>query len=63
MALAFAVGPLSGGAVASAWGIHAGFVVVGAMLLGLSAVILTLVREPAESKLGEALEAAESAAE
>lgn len=60
MALAFAVGPLTGGLVASAWGIHAGFVVVGVMLMALSVVVLMLVREPRpETDAPAAMEAAE----
>ena len=44
-ALAIAVGPLSGGAVASAAGIPASFLVVGALMIGVSIAVLALVQE------------------
>jgi DHA1 family multidrug resistance protein-like MFS transporter len=59
MALAFATGPLSGGAVASAFGLHAGFVVVGVMLLLLSVAVVLFVGEPAAAGVGRTVEAGE----
>ena len=47
-ALAIAVGPLSGGAVASAAGIPASFLVVGALMIGVSIAVLALVQEEPE---------------
>ncbi len=44
-ALAIALGPLSGGAVASAAGIPASFLVVGALMIGVSFAVLSLVQE------------------
>ncbi len=46
MALAFAVAPLSGGAVAGVAGIHASFVVIGAVMLAVGVASLVLVTEP-----------------
>ena len=46
MALAIAVGPLSGGAVALAIGVHAAFAVIGMVMLAVGAGVLALVREP-----------------
>lgn len=46
MALAFAVAPLSGGAVASLAGIHASFVVIGAVMLAVGFASFVLVTEP-----------------
>jgi DHA1 family multidrug resistance protein-like MFS transporter len=46
MALAFAVAPLTGGAVASSMGVHASFVVIGVLLIAVSLGILLFVREP-----------------
>jgi len=48
MALAFAVAPLTGGAVASAMGVHAAFAVIGAVTLAAGVSVLVLVREPDE---------------
>jgi len=50
MALAFAVAPLSGGAVASAAGLHASFLVVGSVTVVVGAAILLLVREVDEAE-------------
>ncbi len=44
-ALAIALGPLSGGAVASAAGIPASFLVIGAVMIGVSIAVLALVQE------------------
>ncbi len=60
MALAFAVAPLFGGAVASAAGLHASFVVAGAAMLAVGLGVLITVREPGEER-PEAREAAEAA--
>jgi DHA1 family multidrug resistance protein-like MFS transporter len=46
-ALSFAVAPLLGGLTAQQLGIHAGFPVVGGMLVGVSALVWLTVREPA----------------
>jgi MFS family permease len=46
MALAIAVGPLSGGVVAGLAGIHASFVVVGSVMLAVGCATLLLVSEP-----------------
>lgn len=46
MALAFAVGPLTGGVIASTAGLHAAFVVAGAVMLAVGGAVLLLVREP-----------------
>lgn len=59
MALAFAVAPLSGGAVASAAGIDASFLVVGGAMLMVGIGVLALVREP-EEKTAHALEPAKA---
>ena len=45
-ALSLALAPLLGGIVADRVGIHAGFVIVGVMLLSVSALVLLTVREP-----------------
>jgi MFS family permease len=65
MALAFAVAPLSGGAVASAAGIDTSFLVIGAVLLCVGLGVLALVREPEEKEqpAGERAEPARQAAE
>jgi DHA1 family multidrug resistance protein-like MFS transporter len=61
LALAFAVAPLSGGAVASAAGIHASFLVIGAVMLVVGVAVLALVRETEETpQPAEATEATES---
>jgi DHA1 family multidrug resistance protein-like MFS transporter len=46
-ALGLAVAPLAGGIVAKQLGIHAGFVIVGAMLACVSLLVILTVREPA----------------
>lgn len=46
MALAFAIAPLSGGAVASALGIQAAFVVIGLVTLTVGVAVLAFVRQP-----------------
>lgn len=59
MALAFAVAPLTGGVVASGMGVHASFVVVGALMIAVSLGVLLFVREPEPAI--EVLEPAEAA--
>lgn len=59
-ALSFAVAPLLGGVTAKQLGIHAGFPVVGAMLIALSALIWLTVREP-ERAPDEQAESAQAA--
>ena len=58
LALAFAVAPLSGGAVASAAGVDASFLVIGGIMLAVGVAVLALVREPGRARdapeLGEA---------
>jgi DHA1 family multidrug resistance protein-like MFS transporter len=46
MALAFAVAPLLGGLVASSAGLHAPFVVVGCVMVGVGIAVFVFVREP-----------------
>lgn len=46
-ALSFAIAPLLGGLTAQQLGIHAGFPVVGAMLVAVSGLVWLTVREPA----------------
>lgn len=54
-ALSFAVAPLLGGLTAQQLGIHAGFPIVGAMLVMVAALVALTVREPASlSDRGEA---------
>ena len=54
-ALAVAVGPLSGGAVASAAGLPASFLVIGAVMIGVALAVLVLVQErPADEAIVEA---------
>ncbi|MCH8064733.1 MAG: hypothetical protein IIC90_02760 [Chloroflexi bacterium] len=55
MALAFAVGPLTGGAVAAGAGVPTSFVVIGSITLAVGVAVLALVREP-ESRPTEATE-------
>jgi len=45
LALAFAVAPLSGGAVAAAAGIHASFIVIGVVMALVSVAIMAVVQE------------------
>ena len=52
-ALAIAVGPLSGRAVASAAGIPASFLVVGALMIAVSVAVLALVQEQPEGQAAE----------
>ena len=60
MALAFAVAPLTGGAVASAWGVDTSFIVIGGLTIAVSGAIFLFVRGPAEAPV-ETLEPAEAA--
>lgn len=46
-ALSFAVAPLLGGLTAQQLGIHAGFPIVGALLVGVAVLVALTVREPA----------------
>ena len=46
-ALSFAVAPLLGGLTAQAFGIHAPFPIIGAVLLGVAVLVALTVREPA----------------
>ena len=46
-ALSFAVGPLMGGVTADRLGIHAGFPIVGGLLVAVAALVAFSVREPA----------------
>ncbi len=46
-ALSFAVAPLLGGLTAQQFGIHAGFPVIGCLLVAVSALVWLTVREPA----------------
>ncbi|HEU5324042.1 MAG TPA: MFS transporter, partial [Methylomirabilota bacterium] len=46
-ALSFAVAPLLGGITAKTLGIHAGFPIVGGMLIAVAALVWLTVREPA----------------
>ena len=46
-ALSFAVAPLLGGLTAQQFGIHAGFPVIGCLLVGVAALVAFTVREPA----------------
>lgn len=54
-ALSFAVAPLLGGLTAQQLGIHAGFPIVGAMLVGVSALVWVSVREPASPDADDAV--------
>jgi DHA1 family multidrug resistance protein-like MFS transporter len=54
MALAFAVGPLTGGIIASAWGIDASFLTIGAIMLAVGGALFLLIREPGEEGQREA---------
>jgi MFS family permease len=56
-ALSFAVAPLLGGLTAQQLGIHAGFVVVGAMLAAVSALVWLTVREPVGMRADPAAQA------
>jgi len=53
-ALAFAVAPLSGGVVASSLGLHAGFLVIGALTIVVGLAIPTLLHEPGRDEPGVA---------
>jgi MFS family permease len=46
-ALSFAVAPLLGGLTAQQLGIHAGFPIIGGMLIAVSGLVWLTVREPA----------------
>ncbi len=46
-ALSFAIAPLLGGLTAKQFGIHAGFPIVGALLVAVAALVWLTVREPA----------------
>lgn len=59
MALAFAVAPLTGGAVASAAGIDTSFLVIGAVMLCVGLAVIAFVREP-EERRAATLEPAEA---
>ena len=63
MALAFAVAPLTGGAVASAWGVDTSFIVIGGLTIAVSGAIFLFVRGPGEAPVpsAEGLEPAEAA--
>jgi hypothetical protein len=50
MALAFAVAPLTGGAIASFAGIETSFIVIGCVMMAVGASVLVLVREPSEAE-------------
>jgi len=63
LALSFAIGPLTGGAVASAWGIETSFVVIGVATLLVSGAVLLFVREADEARALDRLEAAEATAQ
>jgi MFS family permease len=54
-ALSFAVAPLLGGVTAQQLGIHAGFPIVGAMLVGVAALVWVTVREPASPDADDAV--------
>jgi MFS family permease len=54
-AMSFAVAPLLGGVTAQRFGIHAGFPVIGAMLVGVSALVWLTVREPAGMRGDDAI--------
>ena len=45
-ALSFAIAPLAGGAIASAAGLHASFLVIGGTLLAIGGAVLVVIREP-----------------
>jgi DHA1 family multidrug resistance protein-like MFS transporter len=51
MALAFAVGPLSGGAVASLLSVHASFIVIGLLMIAVAGAIFLFVRAPDETAI------------
>ncbi|MFN8557409.1 MAG: MFS transporter [Dehalococcoidia bacterium] len=51
-ALAIAVGPVSGGLLASTFGIRTGFAVSGLLLLGLALVVSMVVRDPGSEDAG-----------
>ena len=53
-ALSFAVAPLLGGITAKQFGIHAGFPIVGALLVAVAALVWLTVREPAALVFDEA---------
>ncbi len=53
-ALSFAVAPLLGGITAQQLGIHAGFPIVGALLVAVAALVWLTVREPAALVFDEA---------
>lgn len=57
-ALSFAMAPLLGGLAAQQLGIHAGFVIVGAMLLGVAGMIALTVNEPASLRFDDVAEPA-----
>jgi DHA1 family multidrug resistance protein-like MFS transporter len=57
-ALAIALGPLSGGAVASAAGVPASFLVIGAVMIGVSGAVLFLLQ--GEGQEGEAPDQAQA---
>jgi DHA1 family multidrug resistance protein-like MFS transporter len=55
-ALSFAIAPLLGGLTAQQLGIHAGFPIVGCMLIGVSGLVFLAVREPASLSEESAVE-------
>jgi MFS family permease len=61
-ALSFAVAPLLGGLTAGQLGIHAGFPIIGSMLVGVSALIFFTVREPARIDSLDAADASPASA-
>jgi len=61
-ALSFAVAPLLGGVTAQQFGIHAGFPIVGAMLVAVAALAWLTVREPAALTVADEAELAERVA-
>jgi DHA1 family multidrug resistance protein-like MFS transporter len=62
LALAFAVAPLTGGAVASATSLDAAYVFIGSVVAAAGVAVFLFVREPdAESEAARALEPAEEA--
>jgi DHA1 family multidrug resistance protein-like MFS transporter len=56
MALSFAVGPLTGGIVASAWGLDAAFIAIGSIMLCVGVLVLAAVREVGRASPEEAVE-------
>jgi MFS family permease len=61
-ALSFAIAPLLGGVTAARLGIHAGFPIVGGMLVAVSGLVWLTVREPARVDDDDAIAEPEAAA-